>query len=255
MKKLLVAVGVAGALLPFRALANSPAFEADLPPTGEVVKRFLRSAGPPLVSYRARRTLTASALGGRVSGSVVADTWLDADGIFRFEIVREEGSNIVRERVLKPALRAEQQSHARHEIDDVALTQRNYDFQFGTEPAPGILQLAVVAKRRTPMLLNGAATLNADDADLLRFEGSPASMPSYWTRQVNVVCDYARIDGVRVLVAIHSRADVRLVGDSAFAMNYDYTMINGRPVGPPVRDNSSRSRNQQGSEARHVKGQ
>jgi hypothetical protein len=49
---------------------------------------------------------------------------------------------------------------------------------------------------------------------------------------VNVVCDYARIDGVRVTVGIHSRADVRLVGDSAFAMNYDYTMINGRRVRP-----------------------
>jgi hypothetical protein len=80
------------------------------------------------------------------------------------------------------------------------------------------------------MLLNGAATLSADDAELLRFEGSPATMPSVWTRQVNVICEYARINAVRVTVGIHSQADVRLVGDSAFAMNYEYTMINGRPV-------------------------
>jgi hypothetical protein len=239
MKQLLVAVGFAAAVLPFRALADSSAYEGP-PPTSEVVDRFLRSAGPPLVSYRARRTLTASALGGRVSGSVVADTSLDANGVFRFEIVREDGSNIVRERVLKPALQAEAQSYAEHEIENVALTLRNYDFHIGPKAAPGTFQLALVAKRRSPMLLNGAATLNAQDADLLRFEGSPARMPSVWTRQVNVVCEYARIDGVRVTVGIHSHADVRLVGDSAFAMNYEYTMINGRPVTPADRRRPSR---------------
>ena len=239
MKPLLVAVGLAAAVLPFRVLAGSATYEGPRPPS-EVVDRFLRSAGPPLVSYRARRTLTASALGGRVSGSVVADTSLDGNGIFRFEIVREEGSNIVRERVLKPALRAEEQSHAEHEIENVALTSRNYDFQIGPKPPPGTFQLALVAKRRSPMLLNGAATLRAEDADLLRFEGSPARMPSVWTRQVNVVCEYARINGVRVTIGIQSYADVRLVGDSAFAMNYEYTMINGRPVTPADRRRPSR---------------
>jgi len=240
MKPLLVALGFAAAVLPFRARAAPAALELDPPPIGEVVQRFLRSAGPPLVSYRARRTLTASALGGRVSGSVVADTSLDANGVFRFEIVRDEGSSVVRERVLKSALRAEQQSHAEHEIENVALTPRNYDFQIGTEPAPGILRLGLVAKRRNAMLLNGAVTLRAADADLLRFEGSPATMPSFWTRQVNVVCEYARINGVRVTVGIHSRADVRLVGDSVFAMNYEYTMINGRPVTSADRGTLSR---------------
>ena len=239
MKQLLVTLGLAAAVLPFRALAGSAAYDGPRP-TSEVVERFLRSAGPPLVSYRARRTLTASALGGRVTGAVVADTWLDANGIFRFEIVREEGSNIVRERVLKPALRAEEQSHAEHEIENVALTPRNYDFQIGPQAAPGVFQLALAAKRRSPMLLNGVATLSAEDADLLRFEGSPARMPSPWTRQVNVVCTYARIHGVRVTLGIHSRADVRLVGDSAFAMNYEYTMINGRPVTPADRRRPSR---------------
>jgi len=171
MKPLLVAVGLAAAVLPFRVLAGSATYEGPRPPS-EVVDRFLRSAGPPLVSYRARRTLTASALGGRVSGSVVADTSLDGNGIFRFEIVREEGSNIVRERVLKPALRAEEQSYAEHEIENVALTSRNYDFQIGPKPPPGTFQLALVAKRRSPMLLNGAATLRAEDADLLRLDAT-----------------------------------------------------------------------------------
>jgi hypothetical protein len=230
MKKLLVTLALAVAGLSFRAPTPSVAAESGPPLTNEVVERFLRSAAPPLVSYRARRTLTASALGGRVSGSLVADTSLDPDGTFRFEIVREEGSALVRNRVLKAALLAEQRSHAGHEIEDIALTPTNYEFQIGSEPVPGFFRLTLIAKRRSPMLLNGAATLSAADADLLRIEGSPAESPSFWTRQVNVVCDYARIDGVRVTVGIRSRADVRLVGDSAFAMTYEYTAINDRPT-------------------------
>jgi len=239
MKPLLFAVVFAAIVVPLHALARSAAYERP-PQPSEVVERFLRSGGPPLASYRARRTLTASALGGRVSGSVVADTSLDRNGVFRFAILREEGSSIVRERVLKPALRAEEQSYAEHDIENVALTPRNYDFQIGPNPPRGTFQLALLARRHSPMLLNGAATLSAEDADLLRFEGSPAKMPSVWTRQVNVVCEYARINGVRVTIGIQSNADVRLVGDSTFAMNYEYTMVNGGPVAPTDRRGPSR---------------
>lgn len=218
------------ALMRLHAVPQSVAAESGPTRRDEVIDRFLRAEGPPLVSYRARRTLTASALGGRVSGSLVADTSLDEDGTFRFDIVREEGTAIVRDRVLKAALLAEQRSHAAHEIQDIALTPRNYEFQLGSEPAPGFFQLALTAKRRSPMLLNGAAVVSTDQADLIRFEGSPAMSPSVWTRRVTVICEYARIDGVRVTVGIRSRADVRLVGESVFGMTYDYSMINGRPT-------------------------
>jgi hypothetical protein len=231
MKKLLVTLVAVLAPMLLHADTEFFAAESGRTPRNEVVDRFLRSEGPPLVSYRARRTLTASALGGRVGASLVADTSLDEDGIFRFDIVREEGSAIVRERVLKAALLAERRSHAAHEIPDIALTPRNYEFQVGSESeAPGFVQFMLIAKRRSPMLLNGAAVVSADGADLIRVEGSPASPPSVWTRRVNIICEYARIDGVRVTVAIRSQADVRLVGDSVFGMTYKYRMINGRPT-------------------------
>lgn len=232
MKKLLVTLVSLLALMMVHADNQTVAAESGPTRRHEVVERFLRSEGPPLVSYRARRTLTASALGGRVSGSLVADTSLDEDGNFRFDIVREEGSSIVRDRVLKAALLAEQRSHAAHEIPDIALTPRNYEFQVGSKPAPDFVRLALIAKRRSPMLLNGVAVISADEAELIRVEGSPAMSPSVWTRRVNVICEYARIDGVRVTIAIRSQADVRLVGDSVFAMTYEYRTINGRPTGP-----------------------
>lgn len=196
-----------------------------------VVERFLDSAKPPLVSYRARRTLEASALGGRVAASLVADTYLDPDGAFRFEVVREEGSGIIRERVLRAALAAEQRSRNEHEIDAAALTPANYDFRVRDGAAPDTLHLELLPKRRSKMLLTGRAVVMAEGADLLRVEGSPTELPSSWTRQVDIVREYQRINGVRVATAMRSRADVRIVGESSFSMTYAYTMINGKPVG------------------------
>jgi hypothetical protein len=36
--------------------------------------------------------------------------------------------------------------------------------------------------------------------------------------------------GVRVPIEMHSRADVRFVGDSTFSMTYEYVTINGQAV-------------------------
>jgi hypothetical protein len=77
----------------------------------DLLQRFLRSNDPPLTSYRARRTLTASTMGGRMAASVEAWTLLDSSGRFDFEVIRAEGSGLVRNRVLLAALETEQRSH------------------------------------------------------------------------------------------------------------------------------------------------
>ena len=65
---------------------------------------------------------------------------------------------------------------------------------------------------------------------MLQIDGRLSKNPSWWTRRVDIVRRYARIQGVRVPVEMPSRADVRIVGDSSFEMTYEYTSINGRPV-------------------------
>ena len=46
----------------------------------ELVGRFLASAAPPLTSYKARRRLSASTRGGRMTASLEAWMWIDAAG-------------------------------------------------------------------------------------------------------------------------------------------------------------------------------
>jgi hypothetical protein len=67
----------------------------------------------------------------------------------------------------------------------------------------------------------------------VRVEGRLSKTPSFWTRRVEVVRHYRRIQGVRVAVAIESVESVLIAGRSTFKMTYNYETINGQSVGSP----------------------
>lgn len=195
-----------------------------------MIDRFLSSGKPGLTSFRARRVLTASTMGGRMSASLEAWTYLDPDGTFRFDVIREEGSGLIRKHVLVAALETEQRSRNRRETGQAELTPANYDFAVDDETADGLVTIRLFPRRKTPMLLDGTVTVRQQDGDVVRIDGSPSERPSWWTRHVDIVRKYARIAGVRVPIEMSSRADVRVAGDATFSMTYEYAMINGQKV-------------------------
>jgi hypothetical protein len=193
----------------------------------ELLDRFLHSDQPPLSSYRARRTLEASTMGGRLAASLEAWTYLDSSGRFGFEVIREEGSALIREHVLLKALQTEQRSHNERTADNAHLSPANYEFQIRADTGE-TATIGLLPRRQSPMLLNGTVTVTRRDGDMLRIDGSLSQNPSWWTRRVDIMRRYARLNGVRVPVEMSSRADVRVAGDATFLMTYAYTMINGR---------------------------
>jgi hypothetical protein len=208
-----------------------------------VVERFLQSGTPALTGYRARRVLTASTRGGRMSATLEAWTTLESDGRFRFEIIRQSGSGLIRERVLVAALEAEQRSRDGRAAGQADLTLTNYGFEVQDDAREdGLVAIRLVPRRKTPMLLIGTVTVTARDGEMVRIDGSPSELPSWWTKQVDIVRRYARIAGVRVPIEMASRADVRLAGESTFSMTFEYETINGRAVdktGPDERSQPS----------------
>ena len=228
MKTCLAACCLAMTVAQCHPLASStPAARSEVDLAPDIVERFLHSGEPRVTSYRALRHLEASTRGGRMSAALDAWTELSPDGTFRFEIVTESGSALIRKRVLVAALMAEQQSRNRRETDAVELTSANYEFQVGPGPELGQLTLGLSPKRKSPMLIRGSAIIAAGDADLVRVEGRLAASPSFWTRQVDIVRRYSRLGGVRVPVEMRSLAKVRMVGPSSFSMTYEYAMLNG----------------------------
>lgn len=211
-------------LLSAGASANPSRTDAAL------IEQFLRSGRPELTSYAARRVLTVSTMGGRLHARLEAWTYLDPDGTFRFQVIREDGSDLLRNHVLMAALEAEQRSRHPQEMAQVALTRANYDFAVAGAAADGLARIRLRPRRRSAMLLDGLLLVRQGSGDLVRIDGQPSEPPSWWTQRVDIMRRYERIRGVRVPIEMASQAQVRMAGESSFAMTYHYTMINGQHV-------------------------
>jgi len=183
-----------------------------------------------LVSYRALRRLSVVARGGKMKASLTARTTLDPVNGFQYEVLEESGSGMLRSRVLHGALEAERDAKRRQKGTHGALTEANYSFGACELTPDGLLRVAIHPKRKDSLLMEGSILLTNEAADLVRLEGLLVKRPSFWTRKVLIVRDYARINGVRVPIAMGSTADILFAGQSTFLMDYEYESINDIPV-------------------------
>ncbi len=188
-----------------------------------MVQRFLARPDEPLTRYRALRRLEARNDRFKLEGWLEARTELTQEGRFAYEVVREGGSEYIRNKVLRPLLENEERLFATTDASRSAVTAQNYSLH-GLEAAaePGLVKLLVRPKRRDVSLVDGAVFVTEDEADLVRVEGRLAKSPSFWIRRVDVVRRYERIGGMRVPVRLDSVAQVRLAGTSTLAMTWEY---------------------------------
>jgi hypothetical protein len=198
-----------------------------------VLERFLARGDSPPVEYRALRHLEAK--NGHFKAGAWMDAWTEYDHAtgFRFEVVAEGGSAYIRRRVLLAALEGEQRMWASREPQRASFTRDNYEFRDGGAPVEGLATLGVKPRRRDVLLIDGSIFLEPDDGELARIEGQLSKAPSVWTRRVEIIRRYQRINGVRVPTSTESIAHVLIAGRSTFTMTYDYETINGQPVGTP----------------------
>ncbi|HKB13820.1 MAG TPA: hypothetical protein VKD69_24305 [Vicinamibacterales bacterium] len=209
------------------AAATSPS--ADAPP---VLQRFFELSDPTPSSYRVLRHLEAE--NQKCDMSAWMDVWteLDASG-FRYHIVSEEGSEYIRKKVFRETLEAERQMWASSAPDAAAISPANYTFEDHGALADGLAALAIKARRKDILLVNGSIFLRPDDGELLKMEGDLAKPPSFWTRHVRIVRQFQRFAGFRMPVSLEAVANVRFFGTSTFRMVYEYEIVNAERVGTP----------------------
>jgi hypothetical protein len=205
--------------------------DSAAPPCPPLVQRFLDSTGQAIVSYHAVRRLYAQARGGSMKATMTAETSLDPEHGFRFQVLAEDGSGLIRTKVFHPALEAEQAMRTDSaEQAKGAIDPRNYDFTVGPSGEDGLIGIAIEPKRSDKLLIRGHIFVSEADGDLVRIEGELVKRPSFWTRRVDVVRRYTRMLGVRVPIVLESTAKILLAGTSTFSMTYDYEEINGVPL-------------------------
>src|SRR3954465_3525263 len=173
---------------------------ANVPPAparvGNVLDRFLAPDEQPLVSYHASRHLSATTRGGKMSASLDAVTSLDPQRGFSYEITKSEGSSLIQSRVLVKALEAEKDAVESTNKAQSALTAANYEFLDVSPMSNRMVRIDVRPRRKKMMLINGHLVVESDSADLVRLEGDLSQRPSFWTRHVHVVREYAGTGGL-----------------------------------------------------------
>jgi hypothetical protein len=196
------------------------------------VSRFLSRPDEPIVTYRALRRLEASNPRFDLHGWMDAWTEVTPAGEFTYEIVREGGSEYIRNKVLRPLLANEEKLVGTRNTARAAVTEDNYELR-GAELSeePGLVKLLVKPKREDVLLVDGAIFVTEGDADLVRVEGRLAKNPSFWTRRVDVVRSYERISGMRVPVRLDSVAQIRFAGTAKLSVIWDYQTVNGVAIG------------------------
>jgi len=226
LSRSLLATSVVALLVAHAAAAGR---EAAAP---AILQRFLALDDPTPTQFRALRHLEAR--NEKFEKSAWMDVWTEGDrNGFRYQVVSEEGSDYIRSKVFRASLETEREMWAAGTPDQGALTPANYEFEDrGTQP-DGLTSLTVKPRRKNVLLVDGSIYLNPDDGELVRMEGQLSKTPSFWTKRVEIVRWYQRINGFRMPTALESVANVRIAGVSTFRMTYEYESINGRRVGSP----------------------
>jgi hypothetical protein len=193
-----------------------------------MVARFNTTAPP---AYKAYRRLEAGIPGSPKTAWLEAWTEFQPGRGFTYDVVREEGHEYIRNKVLRNLLESEQELIANGKPLRAALESRNYDFADGGLNDDGTQRVILTAVRKGEGVVNGALFLAPDASYVARIEGRLVKSPSFWVRDVDVTWKYARIDGHVLPVEMTSSGRVRMFGRSNFRMIYHYVSIDGRPTG------------------------
>jgi hypothetical protein len=192
------------------------------------------SSATPLTGYRAYRRMHA--VNEKFNHEAWLDAWTELDQRgFRYEIVSERGSETVLKKVLRKLLEREREIVAAGEAGRGELSTDNYRFEEGGRSADGARYVLLKPKREDVLLVDGRMVLDESGTEVRRVEGRLAKNPSFWTSLVNVIREFASLDGVRVPVSVESIAKIKMAGVSRMVVHYEYESINGRPVSATAR--------------------
>lgn len=144
----------------------------------------------------------------------------------KFEVLSEGGSPLIRQRVLKPMLDAEEEA-GRDDVRPLTrIVSANYDFKLiGSEVRqnrPAYL-LEVTPKTRNKFLIRGRVWVDAQDFGIVRVEAAPAQNPSRLIHNVCVTQQSARFGERWLPLSNHSSTDSLLFGHTEVTIeSWDY---------------------------------
>jgi len=164
-----------------------------------------------VASFTTNKTFTIEH-DGTTRAQLVAALQFTAPDVKAFVVIATQGSGLFRGRVIDRMMAAEVETTERGRSQKVALSSSNYEFAGISEEGDAFV-VEVVPRRQDERLFKGRIWITKVGFHLERIEGEPARNPSFWTRRIQFVSEYAPVNGVWLLVRTVARVKVRWFGD------------------------------------------
>jgi hypothetical protein len=206
-----------------------PASLSDMrPPLDDLLARMMayrQWQNSSLREYQAHRRFYAS------NPRFSKDSTLEVQTVFHWPyslqstVLRQDGSDFIRERVFDKIIEAESDMVVSDQGD---IIPKNYDFSFvGKEDCQGrpCWRLAIKPKRKDKFLIDGDIWLDSADYAVTHVHGVPSKHVSVWVSRVEIDRRLSRIEGVWLTNKIESSSNIHLVGDVVLQIEYVYDSV------------------------------
>ncbi len=222
-----VAVGVLLLIAPAgRSLAQEPAPDA-LPPTEQVVEKLVernRQRAETLRSYTSIRVYHVEYHGmGDKRADLVVKMVYHAPDRKEFTVLSEDGSGLLRNRVLRRLIEAEQEATNTENLRRTAIHPDNYEFRlvaYERTPQRSFYVLEVSPKTKSKYLFRGRIWVDAEDFAVARIEGEPAKNPSWWTKRNLFQHSYEKVGDFWLPARNETFTQLRILGRSLLTIEY-----------------------------------
>jgi outer membrane lipoprotein-sorting protein len=138
-------------------------------------------------------------------------------------IVDESGSTILRTKVLHKLLDGEREASEAAAHAENRLARSNYDFSLEdtqSSPPHSLYALDITPKAKSKFAWKGRIWIDPVDYAVVRAEGQPAKLPSWWTTYSEFTYTNQKIDGLWVPEQNVSDTHVRLGGHAHLRIDY-----------------------------------
>ena len=143
-----------------------------------------------------------------------------------FKVISESGSKLLLREVLMKLLQSEREAQEERNRKALEIGPANYSFELENvqhTPTGDLYVLAVEPRSKSKFVYNGKIWVDARDYAITRMEGSPATNPSFWVKNVEVQYEWAKIGGFWLPARNYSVTNVRLGGRAVLNIGYsDY---------------------------------
>jgi hypothetical protein len=211
------------------------------PTTTEIVAKLVamnKKRAEALQSFTSQRVYELDYTGfpSHKHARMIVDARFDAPQNKELAIVSEEGSGLLRNRVLHQLVSSELEANNGDNRSNTALTDANYNFSLiGREQMDGhdCFVLDVKAKTKSKFLYNGKIWVDSKDFAVVHIRAQPAKNPSFWIKRVDIEHQYEKVGAFWLPKINQSTSSIRLGGRAALRIDYGSYDVRPKEEGSP----------------------